>query len=88
MPWSKPAPPTRTRSPKLNGARSQKQQQDLARFRAERADKRELSQQLTRVVHVLEVENHRLKEANADLEQQLAARTGVPDLASRRPARP
>jgi hypothetical protein len=40
-----------------------------------------------RVVQVLEVENHQAKAANAVLEEQLAARTGVPDLARRRPPR-
>ncbi|OLZ62770.1 hypothetical protein AV521_40780 [Streptomyces sp. IMTB 2501] len=65
-------------------ARSRKQQEDLARVRAERDDLRSQAQLLARVVQVLEIENHRLKETNAALEQQLAAREGVPDLASRR----
>ncbi|MFJ4790729.1 hypothetical protein [Streptomyces sp. NPDC088794] len=57
----------------------------MARVRAERDDLRKLTSQLARVVQVLEVENHRVKAANATLEEQLAARAGIPDLASRRP---
>ncbi|MFB8776300.1 hypothetical protein [Streptomyces broussonetiae] len=69
-------------------ARSRKQQEDLARIRTERDDLRSQAQLLARIVQVLEIENHRLKETNAALEQQLAARTSVPDLASRRQPRP
>ncbi|MEV6781947.1 hypothetical protein [Streptomyces sp. NPDC051098] len=65
-------------------ARGRKQQEDLARVRAERDDLRSQAQLLARIVQVLEIENHRFKETNEDLEQQLAARVGVPDLASRR----
>jgi hypothetical protein len=65
-------------------ARAAKQQQDLARVRAERDDLRTLTQQLARVVQVLEVENYRMKAANVAFEEQLAARSGVPDLAHRR----
>ncbi|MBP5888823.1 hypothetical protein [Streptomyces scabiei] len=46
-----------------------------------------LIQQLARIVHVLELENQQLKEANAALEQQIADRDGVTDLASRQVAR-
>jgi len=69
-------------------ARSRKQQGDLVRVRAERDDLRSQAQLLARIVQVLEIENHRLRETSAALEQQLAARTGVPDLASRRQLRP
>ncbi|MFD5836193.1 hypothetical protein ACFWHV_21875 [Streptomyces collinus] len=65
-------------------ARGRKQQEDLVRVRAERDDLRSQAQLLARIVQVLEIENHRLKEAHEALEQQLAARAGVPDLASRR----
>ncbi|MFD8005634.1 hypothetical protein [Streptomyces mirabilis] len=65
-------------------ARGRKQQEDLARIRAERDDLRSQAQLLARIVQVLELENHRLKETNAALEQQLADRAGVPNLASRR----
>lgn len=47
---------------------------------AERDDLRALTRQLARIVQVLVVENQQLKAANSALEQQLAARTGVPDL--------
>ncbi|WP_205523217.1 hypothetical protein [Streptomyces sp. RLB3-17] len=69
-------------------ARGRKHQEDLVRVRAERNDLRSQAQLLARIVQVLEIENHRLKETNAALEQLLAARTGVPDLASRRPPQP
>jgi hypothetical protein len=65
-------------------ARSRKQQEDLARVRAERNDLRSQAQLLARIVQVLEIEYHRFKETNAALEEQLAARTGVLDLAGRR----
>ncbi|MEV8597292.1 hypothetical protein [Streptomyces sp. NPDC052012] len=64
--------------------RSRKQQEDLARVRAERDDLRSQARLRVRIVQVLEIENHRLRETNEALEQQLAARVGVPDLASRR----
>ncbi|MER7408105.1 hypothetical protein ABT373_38010 [Streptomyces sp. NPDC000070] len=69
-------------------ARGRKQQEDLVRVRAERGELRSQAQLLARIVQVLEIENHRLKETNAALEQQLAARAGVPDLAGRRQPRP
>ncbi|MFI1312449.1 hypothetical protein ACH4TS_20245 [Streptomyces albidoflavus] len=59
-------------------------QQHLARVRAERDDLRGQAQLLARIVHVLEVENSKLKETNAALEQQVAAHTAVPDLTRRR----
>lgn len=65
-------------------ARVAKQQQDLARVRAERDDLRTQTQLLARIVHVLEIENHQLKETTSDLERQLADRAGVPDLTRRR----
>ncbi|MGW3728500.1 hypothetical protein [Streptomyces sp. F001] len=66
-------------------SRSRKQQEDLARVCTERDDLRSQAQLLARIVHhVLEIENHRLKATNAALEEQLADRTGIPDLASRR----
>jgi hypothetical protein len=65
-------------------ARAAKQQQDLARVRAERDDLRGQAQLLARIVHVLEIENSKLKETNAALEQQVAAEASVPDLAHRR----
>ncbi|MFE5372771.1 hypothetical protein [Streptomyces mirabilis] len=68
-------------------ARRRKQENDLARVRAERDELRVLSQQLARVVHVLELEKHALKEANSALEQNLAARGGITDLAARRAGR-
>ncbi|MCC5480496.1 hypothetical protein [Streptomyces barringtoniae] len=40
-------------------ARAAKQQQDLARVRAERNDLRGQAQLLARIVHVLEIENHK-----------------------------
>ncbi|MCC5036475.1 hypothetical protein DMH02_025645 [Streptomyces sp. WAC 00631] len=69
-------------------ARAAKQQQDLARVRAERDDLRGQAQLLARIVHVLEIENHRLKVTNAALEEQLAVQSGVIDLTSRRPPSP
>lgn len=64
--------------------RAAKQQQDLARVRAERDDLRGQAQLLARIVHVLEVENSKLKETNEALKQQVATHTSVPDLAQRR----
>ncbi|MFE0759600.1 hypothetical protein [Streptomyces smyrnaeus] len=69
-------------------ARGRKQQEDLVRVRAERDELRFQAQLLARIVQVLEFENHRLKETNAGLEQQLAARVGVPGLAGRCQPRP
>ncbi|MEU6346219.1 hypothetical protein ABZ883_35310 [Streptomyces sp. NPDC046977] len=65
-------------------ARAAKQQQDLARVRAERDDLRGQAQLLARIVHVLEIENSKLKETNAALEQQVVAHASVPDLTRRR----
>jgi hypothetical protein len=65
-------------------ARAAKQQQDLARVRAERDDLRGQAQLLARIVHVLEIENSNLKETNAALEQQVAAQSAIPDLTRRR----
>ncbi|XIG72690.1 hypothetical protein C1N81_03645 (plasmid) [Streptomyces sp. SGAir0957] len=65
-------------------ARALKQQQDLARVRAERDDLRGQAQLLARIVHVLEVENSKLKETNEALKQQMATYTSVPDLTQRR----
>ncbi|MGW1513116.1 hypothetical protein [Streptomyces sp. NPDC002394] len=56
----------------------------MARVRAERDQLRVLTQQLARVVHVLELEKHALEEATGALEQDLAARGDVTDLATRR----
>ncbi|GGV58492.1 hypothetical protein GCM10010245_91600 [Streptomyces spectabilis] len=61
-----------------------KQQQDLARVRAERDDLRGQAQLLARIVHVLEIENNKLKETNAALEKHMAAQSSVPDLIRRR----
>ncbi|MET8249512.1 hypothetical protein ABZV31_37200 [Streptomyces sp. NPDC005202] len=61
-------------------ARAAKQQQDLARVRAERDDLRAQCQLLARIVQVLEIEMHQLKETNAALQGQVAARASVPDL--------
>lgn len=69
-------------------ARLRKQTEDLARVRAERDDLRKLTQQLARVVQVLEIENHQVKAANAALHEQLATRSGVVDLSRRRRNRP
>ncbi|WP_206310843.1 hypothetical protein [Streptomyces sp. A1547] len=55
-------------------ARLAKQRVCLARVRAERDDLRSQAQLLARVLQVLEIENHRLMETNAALEQQLADR--------------
>jgi hypothetical protein len=49
---------------------------------------RKLTQQLARVVQVLEIENHQVKAANDALQEQLAARSGVADLSRRRRNRP
>ncbi|MEU8952031.1 hypothetical protein [Streptomyces sp. NPDC048489] len=62
-------------------ARAAKQQQDLARVRD---DLRGQAQLLARIVHVLEIENGKLKEINEALEQQVAAQSAVPDLTRRR----
>jgi hypothetical protein len=59
----------------------------LVRVRAECDDLQTLTQQLARIVHVLEVENQQLKATNSALQQQLATRSGVTDLASRRVTR-
>ncbi|MFI1700417.1 hypothetical protein ACH419_31170 [Streptomyces bobili] len=64
--------------------RAAKQQQDLARVRAERNDLRGQAQLLARIVHVLEIENSKLKETYASLEQQVAAQSSVLDLTRRR----
>ncbi|MDH6228872.1 hypothetical protein [Streptomyces sp. MJP52] len=56
----------------------------LHRLRAERDDLRGQAQLLARIVHVLEIGNSKLKEINADLEQQVADRASVPDLTRRR----
>jgi hypothetical protein len=42
------------------------------------------AQLLARIVHVLEIENSKLKQTNAALEQQVAAQPSVPDLTRRR----
>ncbi|WP_212747198.1 hypothetical protein [Streptomyces montanus] len=65
-------------------ARAAKQQQDLARVHAERDDLRTQLQLMARIVQVLEIENHRLKETNRNLRDQLAGHTAVPDLTRRR----
>ncbi|MET7607361.1 hypothetical protein ABZS96_33830 [Streptomyces avermitilis] len=65
-------------------ARATKQQQDLARVRAERDDLRTQLQLMARIVHVLEIENHRLKASNRNLRDQLADHAAVPDLTRRR----
>ncbi|MFD5521057.1 hypothetical protein [Streptomyces sp. NPDC127066] len=65
-------------------ARAAKQQQDLAQVRAERDDLRTQLQLMAQIVQVLEVENHRLKETNRNLEKQLADHAKVPDLTRRR----
>ncbi|OEV10566.1 hypothetical protein AN218_16955 [Streptomyces nanshensis] len=70
--------------PETARARAVKHQQDLARVCAERDDLRTQTQLLTRIVQVLEIENHRLKKTNRDLERQLADRAAVPDLNRRR----
>ncbi|MFF5313143.1 hypothetical protein [Streptomyces massasporeus] len=70
--------------PESARARAAKQQQDLARVRAERDDLRVQTQLLARIVHVLEIENSKLKETNAALQRQVAARASVPDLTRRR----
>lgn len=65
-------------------ARTAKQQQDLARVRAERDDLRTQTQLLARIVHILEIENHQLKDTNEQLKAQLADYTSIPDLTRRR----
>ncbi|MET7608146.1 hypothetical protein ABZS96_38140 [Streptomyces avermitilis] len=65
-------------------AHAAKQQQDLARVRAERDDLRGQAQLLARIFHLLEIENSKLKETNAALEQQMAAHASAPDLTRRR----
>ncbi|MCX5097646.1 hypothetical protein OOK36_55420 [Streptomyces sp. NBC_00365] len=70
--------------PDSTRARADKQQQDLARVRAERDDLRGQAQLLARIVQVLEIENSKLKDTNAALEQQVAAHAAVPDLTRRR----
>ncbi|MCX4791967.1 hypothetical protein OG369_39660 [Streptomyces sp. NBC_01221] len=70
--------------PEATPARAAKQQQDLARVRAERDDLRTQLQLMARIVHVLEIENYRLNETNRILEGQLADRAAVPDLTRRR----
>ncbi|MBZ3908531.1 hypothetical protein [Streptomyces griseiscabiei] len=64
--------------------RAAKDQQDLARVRAERDDLRTQLQLMARIVQVLEVENQQIKEANASLRGQLAAHATIPDLTRRR----
>jgi hypothetical protein len=41
-------------------------------------------QDLTRIVHVLEIKNSKLKETNAALEHWVVAQASVPDLTRRR----
>jgi hypothetical protein len=65
-------------------ARVAKQQQDLARVRAERDDLRTQLQLMARIVQVLEVENHQLKETRSRLEGQMASHAAVADLNRRR----
>jgi hypothetical protein len=57
---------------------------DLTRIRAERDDLRSQAQLLARIVQVLEIENHQLKEANTNLRGQVAAQGAVRDLTRRR----
>ncbi|MEU4986465.1 hypothetical protein [Streptomyces sp. NPDC021969] len=64
--------------------RAAEQQQDLAPVRAERDDLRAHAQLLARIVHVLEIENSKLKQTNAALEQQVAVQPSVPDPTRRR----
>ncbi|MFD7972767.1 hypothetical protein [Streptomyces clavifer] len=61
-------------------ARTAKQQQDLARVRAERNDLRTQTQLMARIIQVLEIEKHELKENTGQLKAQLADRASVPDL--------
>ena len=70
--------------PESARARADKQQQGLTRVRAERDDLRSQAQLLARIVQVLEIENHQLKEANTNLRGQLAAQGAVRDLTQRR----
>jgi hypothetical protein len=65
-------------------ARAAKQQQDLARVRAERDALRTQLQLMARIVQVLEIENQQLKETNRNLREQLADHTAVPGLIRRR----
>ncbi|WP_208870797.1 hypothetical protein [Streptomyces aquilus] len=65
-------------------ARAAKQQQDLARVRAERDDLRIQAQLMARIIQVLEIENSKLKETNTALQRQVAAHASVPDLTRRR----
>ncbi|MFD7947425.1 hypothetical protein [Streptomyces sp. NPDC059744] len=55
----------------------------LVRVRAERDDLRSQAQLLARIVQVLEIENHQLKEADTNLRGQLAAQGVVRDLTQR-----
>ncbi|MFD3492647.1 hypothetical protein ACFWWB_19120 [Streptomyces sp. NPDC058690] len=68
--------------PESARARADKQQ-DLTRVRAKRDDLRNQAQLLARIVQVLEIENHQLKEANTNLRGQLAAQGAVRDLTQR-----
>lgn len=79
---SRPQPPTDTVQ-----AQKDQQQIQLARLRAERDDLQTLTRQLARIVHVLELENQQLRDANADLERELAAHARLAHLADRRAAR-
>ncbi|MFE3072547.1 hypothetical protein [Streptomyces sp. NPDC059247] len=56
----------------------------MARVRAERDDLRTQTQLMARIIQVLEIENHRLKERTLTLERQLADLAGVLDLTRRR----
>jgi hypothetical protein len=70
--------------PESARARADKQQQNLTRIRAERDDLRSQAQLLARIVQVLEIENHQLKEANTNLRGQVAVQGAVRDLTRRR----
>ncbi|MFD7606160.1 hypothetical protein ACFWAN_37890 [Streptomyces mirabilis] len=70
--------------PESARARADNQQQNLTRIRAERDDLRSQAQLLARIVQVLEIENHQLKEANTNLRGQVAAQGAVRDLTRRR----
>ncbi|MFE0358863.1 hypothetical protein ACFW2I_36090 [Streptomyces nigra] len=70
--------------PESMRARAAKQQQGLARVRSERDDLRTQAQLMARIIQVLEIENSKLKETNAALQRQVAARASVPDLTRRR----
>lgn len=67
--------------------RGRKQQEALARVRAERDDLRSQAQFLARIVQVLELENQQLKNTNTALEQKVASLTNVTNLGSRRTSR-